>query len=53
MHVGYARVSTEDQKLEIQQQKLKQAGWQAHLSGEGFRGTSSPTGACQDAGATP
>jgi len=26
MHVGYARVSTEDQKLEIQQQKLKQAG---------------------------
>jgi DNA invertase Pin-like site-specific DNA recombinase len=26
MHVGYARVSTEDQQLEIQQQKLKQAG---------------------------
>jgi len=26
MHVGYARVSTEDQKLEIQQLKLKQAG---------------------------
>jgi len=26
MFVGYARVSTEDQKLEIQQQKLKQAG---------------------------
>jgi DNA invertase Pin-like site-specific DNA recombinase len=26
MHVGYARVSTEDQKLEIQQQKVKQAG---------------------------
>jgi DNA invertase Pin-like site-specific DNA recombinase len=26
MYVGYARVSTEDQKLEIQQQKLKQAG---------------------------
>ena len=26
MLVGYARVSTEDQKLEIQQQKLKQAG---------------------------
>jgi DNA invertase Pin-like site-specific DNA recombinase len=26
MQVGYARVSTEDQKLEIQQQKLKQAG---------------------------
>jgi DNA invertase Pin-like site-specific DNA recombinase len=26
MHVGYARVSTEDQKLDIQQQKLKQAG---------------------------
>jgi DNA invertase Pin-like site-specific DNA recombinase len=26
MYVGYARVSTDDQKLEIQQQKLKQAG---------------------------
>lgn len=26
MLVGYARVSTEDQKLEIQQQKLKQTG---------------------------
>jgi DNA invertase Pin-like site-specific DNA recombinase len=26
MLVGYARLSTEDQKLEIQQQKLKQAG---------------------------